>query len=120
MHAIAKRIWLAVPVVALALVLAGCGSFPVATGPRGPAQPASAYRAGQVVDVTGRVVLNRNQVTLQDVASPAVFRFVGLKPAEQKALAGLAGKNTRVRMKIVSVESARAYNVQFVQFSPRP
>ncbi len=119
MHAIAKRICLVVSAVAFVLVLAGCGTFPFAAAPRGPAQPAPAYRAGQVLDVTGRVVLDKNQVTLQDVASPAVFRFVGLKPAEQKALAGLAGKNTRVRLKVVSVQSARVYNAQFVQF-PRP
>jgi hypothetical protein len=126
MHAKAKRGILLIAVVALVLGLSGCGTFPFArvSGPAvrapGPAQrEAPLFRNGQVLDIQGRVVLNRNQVTLQDQNSPAVFRFVGLQPAAQKALSGLAGKFTRVRLKVISTESARAYTAQFIQFSTR-
>ncbi len=117
MHRNMTRVFLLVAAAALTLALSGCGTFSFA--PSGPGRDAPLFRNGQVVDIQGRVVLNKNDVMLQDQNSDAVFRFVGLQPAARKALSGLAGKFTRVRLKVISTESARAYNAQFIQFSTR-
>jgi hypothetical protein len=102
---------------ALTLVLVGCGTFFFA--PRAAPRNVPMFNNGQVVDITGRVGMDRNQITLRDLNSPALFRFVGLKPAEQKALSGLAGKATRVRLRVISSPSPNNYNAQFVQFATR-
>jgi hypothetical protein len=101
--------------VAFALSLAGCGSIAKSS----PASAAPLFKNGQVVDIEGRVVMDKNQVTLQDLKTQTVFRFTGLQAAPQKALSGLAGKVTRVRLRVVSAQAARVYNAQFIQFSTR-
>jgi hypothetical protein len=103
--------------VALA-ALAGCATFPFLQT-TGPSRDAPLYRNGQIVDIVGRVIVDKNRILLQDQDSPALFVFVGLEPAAQKALAGLEGKYTKVRLRVVSVQSARGYNAQFIQFATR-
>jgi hypothetical protein len=115
-----SRVLVSLVVTLVALSLAGCSSFGfVITGQSRAVPPAlsPAYRNGQEAIVTGRVVVERNAIMLEDRATPAVFRFVGLRPAEKKALADLAGQVTRVRLRVMSTQSAKAFNAQLMEFS---
>jgi hypothetical protein len=114
-----KRFRLAALAVSVLVTLCACGTFSFVVPRAAPGEPAR-YRNGQQVEVVAKVIVDRNQVTLQDQDSPAVFRLVGLQPAPRKALSGLDGRYTRVRLRIVSVESARVYNAQFIAFATRP
>ena len=112
-----KRGILFMAAVMLAAGLAGCGTFSLTFSSR--ARDVSLYQKGQVVDIQGRVVVTRQEISLEDQRSPAVFRLVGLRQDERKALTRLAGEVTVIRLKVVSTQSAHAYNAQLVQPSAR-
>jgi len=108
---------LLIAAVTLMLGIAGCGTFSFGFTSRDSGMPL--YQRGQVVEVLGKVVLDKKQVTLEDQNSSVVFRFVGLRPDNQRALSGLAGEYVRVQLKVISTQSAHAYNAQFIQLSGR-
>ncbi len=114
-----RRLVLVVAVALAGALLVGCGTFPASITRGGPRSSAPAFSNNQVVDITGRVSVDKNQISLADLNSPAVFRLVGLKPAEQKAIGGLAGKVTKLRLRVLSSPAPNNYNAQFIQFSPR-
>ena len=123
MQKFAKRSILLIAAVALSLGLAGCGTlfFSAALGPdreapkhepNRPDRDRPLFQKGQVLDIRGRIVVNKHQILLEDQNSPAVFRLVGLRPEEQKALSRRAGELTWIRLKVISRESARVYNAR--------
>ena len=111
---------------AIAVSIAGCASFArfVFIPKKGESvhvksQPAKAknesvHARGEVVIITGKIVHSGNKSYLEDRTSGDVFRFVGLRKDEAAALARLAGRVVSVRLKIISVESARAMNAQLI------
>jgi hypothetical protein len=107
-----KLVFLLSASIAIALSIAGCASFAglVFT----PKKGGSVHAKGEVVVITGRVVHSGNQSYLEDQASDEVFRFVGLQKDEAATLTRLAGHVVRIRLKIISVESAKAMNAQLV------
>jgi hypothetical protein len=135
MHKNAKRSILLIAAVALTLGVAGCGTLffgatlgpnreapkhvpnrPDRDGPKhAPDRDRPLFQKGQVVDIRGRIVVNNHQIMLEDQNSPAVFRLVGLRPEERKALSRRAGEFTWVRLKVISMESARVYNARFLK-----
>ena len=112
-----KRGILLIAAVTLILALTGCGTLTFGFSSRDSGAPV--YPRGQAVEILGRVVLDKRQVMLEDQNSPVVFRFVGLRPDDQRALSGLAGEVVRVQLKVISTQSAHAYNAQFVRLSGR-
>ncbi len=119
MHKNAKRSILLIAGIALTLGLAGCESFFFAVRsperPKRPERHVPLYQKGQVVEIRGRIVVNKHQVMLEDQDSPAVFRFVGLRPEERRELSRRAGELRRVMLRVVSTQSARYYNARFIQ-----
>jgi hypothetical protein len=126
MTRIMKHVVLLSASFAVALSIAGCASFAelVLTPKRGGsvharvesehAKNESAHAKGEVVVITGKVVHSGNKSYLEDRTSGDVFRFVGLRKDEAAALARLAGRIVRVRLRIISVESAKAINAQLI------
>ena len=126
MHKNAKRSILLIAAVALALGVAGCGTlfFSATLGPdreapkhvpNKPDRDRPLFQKGQVVGIRGRIVVNKHQVMLEDQNSPAVFRLVGLRPEQRKALSRRAGEIIWVRLKVISMESARVYNARLLE-----
>jgi hypothetical protein len=72
------------------------------------------HARGEVLVITGTVAQSGNKSYLEDRTSGDVFRFVGLRKNEAAALARLAGRIVSVRLKIISVESAKAMNAQLI------
>ena len=115
-----KRSILLIAAVVLTLGVTGCGTlfFGVSSGqernePRHkPERERPLFQKGQVVDIRGRITANRNQVLLQDQNSPAVFRLVGLRPEQRNALIRQSGESIALRLKVISIESARVYNAR--------
>jgi len=123
MHKNAKRGLLLFAGVALTLGLAGCDTFffavrnhESANRSKRPERHMPLYQKGQVVEIRGRIAVNKHQVMLEDQDSPAVFRFVGLRPEERRDLSRQTGELRRVMLRVVSTKSARYYNAQFIQF----
>jgi hypothetical protein len=115
-----KRSILLIAAVVLTLGVTGCGTlfFGVSSGQRRgeprhkPEQERPLFQRGQVVEVRGRITANRNQVMLQDQNSPAVFRLVGLSPQQRNSLMRRDGESIVLRLRVISIESARVYNAR--------
>lgn len=114
-----RLVFLLTASIAIALSIAGCALFAelVLTPKKSGsvhAKGESVHAKGEVVVITGKVVHSGNKSYVEDQTSGDVFRFVGLQKDEAAALARLAGRVVRVRLKIISVESAKAMNAQLV------
>jgi hypothetical protein len=106
-----------IAILALTLGLAGCGTLTFAVF--GQVSETPLYQKGQVADILGRVEVDKHQITIVDQSSSALFRLVGLRSDEQKSLANLAGEIVRLRLKVISTESAHAFRAQLVQYPDR-
>ena len=125
MHTKAKRSILLVAGIALVLGLAGCDTFffsvrrPESTHraerPKRSERHGPLYQKGQVVEIRGRIVVNKHQIILEDQDSPAVFRFVGLRQEEKRNLYRRAGEQSRIMLRVVSTQSERYYNARLIQ-----
>jgi hypothetical protein len=128
-----KYVFLLSASIAIALSTAGCAMFAElvitprksesvhakgesehAKNEQARAKNESVHAKGEVVVITGKVVHGGNKSYLEDRTSGDVFRFVGLRKDEAEALARLAGRIVRVRLRIISVESAKAINAQLI------
>jgi hypothetical protein len=115
-----KRSILLIAAVVLTLGVTGCGTlfFGVSSGQRRneprhkPESERPLFQKGQVLEIRGRIMADRNQVMLQDQNSPAVFRLVGLRPEQRNALIRRGGESISLRLKVISIESARVYNAR--------
>ena len=66
-------------------------------------------------DVTGVVLVEKNNFYLNDGASDIRYKFVGLKKGDKERLTGLNGKVVTVRLKVISTESAKARNASLIE-----
>jgi hypothetical protein len=98
--------------IALVVSLVGCFSFPgfIITQKRS----APVHLKGELVVVQGTVVVRGNQIYLDEQGGDGVFKFVGMKKDDAASFSRLAGRVVRVRLKIISVESAKSINAQLV------
>jgi hypothetical protein len=117
MHTKAKRSILLIAGIMLILGLAGCDTLylVVRSKPERSERRVPLYRKGQVVEIRGRIVANRHRIILEDRDSPAVFRFVGLRPEEKRDLYRRAGEQSRVILRVVSTPSGRYFNARLLQ-----
>jgi flagellar basal body-associated protein FliL len=117
-----KHVLLLCTAIAIVLSIVGCASFggfmfiPKKGGSEngGSEKRGSAHEKGEVVVITGKVVRHGNQFTLEDRGSNDVFRFVGLRKDDDAAFERLAGRVVSIRLRIISVESAKSINAQLV------
>jgi len=109
-----KRGMLLIGGIALILGLAGCDTFFFTVRSR-PERHVPLYQKGQVVEIRGRIVVNKSQIILEDQDSPAVFRFVGLRQEEKRNLYRRAGEQSRVMLRVVSTQSGRYFNARLMQ-----
>jgi len=118
MHQNTKRSILLIAAITLTLGVSGCSTLFYREAPKqAPDRERPLFQKGQELGIHGRIVMNRNQVLLEDQNSPAVFRLVGLRPEHREELSRHAGELIWVRLKVISVESARLYNARI--FEPR-
>ncbi len=129
-----KTVFLLTASFAIAVSIAGCASIAAllltpktsgsahakneaapAKNASAPAKSKSVHAKGEVLVITGTVAQSGNKSFLEDRASGDVYRFVGLRKDEAAALARLAGRVASVRLKIISVESAKAINAQLIE-----
>ena len=107
-----KHALLLAAAIALVASLAGCFSFPgfMFTQRKG----APVHLKGELVVVQGTVVVRGNQIYLDEQGGDGVFKFVGMKKDDAASFSRLAGHVMRVRLRIISVESANSINAQLV------
>jgi hypothetical protein len=86
---------------------------------RAPVRERPLFQRGQVLDIRGRITADRNQIMVQDQNSPAVFRLVSLRPEQRRDLLRRSGDLIVVRLRVISIQSARVYTARVLEMSRR-
>ena len=72
---------------------------------------------GAIVVIVGKIDVRGKEISLEDQSSDNVYRFVGLKKDETISLERLEGRVVRIRLKIISMESAKGINAQLIDIA---